>query len=98
MPPPVCPPVLLWWQSLIIGVSGGLSVWLVGILREEYFKWRDKKRVLAFMKKNSTNVLFRTTHAIASHVNLTEDRVIYICSVHPGITRNEKEIEVWRLA
>lgn len=98
MPPTVCPPVLLWWQSLIIGISGGLSVWFVGILREEYFKWRDKKKVFTFMNENPSEFGFRTTHAIASSVNLTEDRVIYICSIHPKIVRNQQEIQVWRLA
>jgi len=40
---------------------------------------------------------FRNTYRIASEVNLTEDRVRYICSNSKEIKRNEKKDEVWSL-
>lgn len=87
------------WQGIFVGASGGTMVWLLNIIREEFFKYRDKKRVLEFLtkeaKKTPPSPDWRTTRVIASFTNLPEDRVKYICSIHEKIARNTLENEVW---
>jgi hypothetical protein len=68
-------------------------VWLID-------KW-DTKRVLGWMKENAgeyANWPYRTTRVIASHNNLTEDRVRYVCSHCPEIymSRGMNE-DLWTL-
>jgi len=88
----------LWWQSVLIGASGGIAVWIAGIIREEYLKWRDKRRVYKCVK-NMINEkdTFTTTWAIANNTNLTEDRVNYICSIHKKISRFTLGHDYWKL-
>jgi hypothetical protein len=89
------------WQGIFVGASGGAMVWLLNITREEYFKYRDKKRVYDFLinqgKKTPPAPDWRTTRVIASFTNLPEDRVRYICSIHEKIARNALDNEVWGL-
>lgn len=79
-------------DGIIIGSVGGA---LAGITTL-FFKWikngiyvcRDKKRIYHWLKeeqKNNTELEYRSTRAIASWTNLTEDRVRYICSIHRKI-------------
>jgi len=65
-------------------------------------KWcdhRDSKKIYKFLlaSKLNTDFTFRTTHAIASKCNLTEDRVEALCASHKKIRRNEKEKQSWTL-
>jgi hypothetical protein len=86
--------------SAVGGGVAGLMVWLADIVRVEYWKRRHKRRILKFFKdevKSGKSWDLRNTYRIASSVNLTEDRVRYICSIHKEIKRNEKEKETWQL-
>ena len=58
----------------------------------------DTKRVLAWLKSESARFDYRSTRAISSFNNLTEDRVRYICSRCPEIimSRGENE-DMWTL-
>jgi hypothetical protein len=91
-----------WWQSVIIGSSGGLTIWFVNFLREQYLIERDKRKIYNFLvsdlREKGSVWKFRNTWAIASNVNLPEDRVRYISSLHKKIKRSEEEGEVWKLA
>ena len=58
---------------VIMGIQWGASTWAT---------YRDSNRVFRWLQENSDvrRQPFRTTRAIASHNNLTEDRVRFICS------------------
>jgi len=88
-------------SDLIIGLVGGLSagtgIWIIDRMRECYLFIRDEKRIVKFFNEKIMNDEFRNTYRIASEVNLTEDRVRYICSNSKEIKRNEKKDEVWSL-
>jgi hypothetical protein len=87
-----------WWQAIIIGASGGLTIFLVGLIKEQILIWRDKRRVYNFLFTDRNSVWkFRNTWTIASNVNLTEERVRFICSIHKKIKRSAEEDEVWQL-
>ena len=78
------------WQSVIIGGTGGaiagITVFLVKNIVSEISYRIEAKSVNAWLKKTvSENRRFRSTRAIASHNNLTIDRVRYICSRHENI-------------
>ena len=77
------------WYGIIIGGAGGavagLTVYLVGHLHSKVIEEIEKRRVLNWLKsstKDNDGERYRSTRAIASWNNLTEDRVRYICSVH----------------
>ena len=79
-------------QSILIGTAGGagagLTVWLVQLLRDRGLVRRDKHVIHTWLRKNTADEdgkSFRSTRAIASWTNLTEDRVRYICSVDERI-------------
>lgn len=80
------------WEGIITGGVGGacagISVLLVSWLGQLCSRKRDQKQIYGWMQNNTTDVKggrFRSTRAISSWNNLTEDRVRYICSVHPKI-------------
>ena len=79
-------------QSILIGTAGGagagLTVWLVQLLRDRGLVRRDKHVIHTWLRNNTADEdgkSFRSTRAIASWTNLTEDRVRYICSVDERI-------------
>lgn len=88
-----------WWQSVIIGSSGGAAVWLLGILREEYLLIRDKRVIYNWLNENSKNSAVgnfsqRTLKAIASATNIPIDRAREVCYKHKKIyptTKTEEE-------
>ena len=91
------------WDGIIIGAAGGaiagLTVWLAQYTHTKTIEYRNKKRVYKWLKEYTTNEpgeQFRSTRAIASWNNLTEDRVRYICSIHDKIflSTGEKE-DMW---
>ena len=91
------------WNGIIIGATGGaiagLTVWFVQYTHMKTIECREKKRVYEWLKANTDNKpgeQFRSTRAIASWSNLTEDRVRYICSIHEKIflSTGEKE-DMW---
>ena len=75
-------------DGIIIGGAGGamagITVWLFKYGHTKFIEWREKKRVYEWLKTNTSNEpgeQFRSTRAIASWNNLTEDWVRYICSI-----------------
>ena len=86
-------------EGIIIAAAGGaiagLTVWLVRLIVTGI----HKGRVYRWLRGNTGDefgMRFRSTRAIASYNNLTEDRVTYICSHHKKIVLSigEKE-EMW---
>lgn len=80
------------WDGILIGGAGGFIAGIsIAAVNGLWMIWKeraDKKKVFGWLSQNSSNMngnKFRTTRAIASHTNLTEDRVRYICSVHERI-------------
>jgi len=58
----------------------------------------DTRRVLAWMKSESASFQYRSTRAISSFNNLTEDRARFICSRCPEIIMSRgKEEDMWTL-
>ncbi len=91
------------WDGIIIGGAGGaiagITVWLVQWAHTKVTERRDKKLIYEWFKSNTSDKpgeQFRSTRAIASWNNLTEDRVRYICSIHDKIflSTGEKE-DMW---
>ncbi|WP_406646892.1 hypothetical protein QEZ52_00370 [Aliisedimentitalea scapharcae] len=79
-------------EGIIVGGAGGavagLTVLLVGWAAKSLQERKEKERVYSWMENNTSpkdGEAFRSTRAIASWNNLTEDRVRYICSKHPKI-------------
>ena len=90
-------------DGIIIGTVGGgiagvmvpFSTWLVSLYRTRC----DKRLVYDWLQQNTADrgkERFRSTRAIASYNNLTQDRVRYICSIHPEIflSTGEKD-DMW---
>ena len=90
-------------NGIIVGGTGGalagITVSVVRFLGTKYADRRDKNRVYNWLKKNSADEpgnQFRSTRAIASWNNLTEDRVRYICSIHKKIFLSTgREEDIW---
>lgn len=80
------------------GAVAGLVLYGVQQGHQKFRDWRETSRVLKWMKSESQGHQYRSTRAIASFNNLTEDRVRFICSQCPQITmsRGEKE-DMWTL-
>ena len=92
------------WEGIITGTAGGASAGIIlallKALHDGYLKRRDTKRVIGWLEKVSDPAQaapWRSTHAIASYTNLTEDRVRYICSESEKIVRSSGERETWGL-
>ncbi|WP_218081240.1 hypothetical protein [Anthocerotibacter panamensis] len=75
-------------------IVGGIG-WLVKAHRDR----RDSAIIYEFLASSNsgTGWTFRSTEAIASHTNLSESRVASLCSSHPKIRRNEKQLQSWTL-
>jgi len=92
------------WEGIVTGAAGGASAGIIimGLqgIKEYYLRNRDTNRILDWLReaaKDSDAKKWRTTHAIASYTNLTEDRVRFLCSTCNKIARSTKEKEVWAL-
>ena len=92
-------------DGIVIGGAGGacagLSVWGVQLWHTRKREKEDKQRVHKWLCDNTadeTGEQFQSTRTIASWTNLTEDRVRYLCSVHPSIflSTDYKE-DLWTL-
>ena len=83
------------------GAIAGLTVWLTQLVQTKILERRDKGRVYRWLLANTANKSdeqFRSTRAIASWTNLTEDRVRYVCSIHSAIFLSTGSREdVWGL-
>lgn len=75
-------------SELAAGAGGGLIVLAV---QSGWSLWRDRQdseAIYAWMAQEAAKPnadTFRSTRAIASHVNMTEERVYSLCSAHPLI-------------
>jgi len=84
-------------DGIIIGGAGGavagITIMLVGYIQKFHLLCRDKEAVFKWLLANTSREgeQFRSTRAIASHTNLTEDRVRYVCSVHDRILMSTGE-------
>lgn len=74
-----------------------IAVLILGIFGWLKFK-RDEKVVAKFLKNSGveTSRTFRTTHAISSATNLSQERIRKVCSKSSNIKRNQKEKESWK--
>jgi hypothetical protein len=92
-------------DGIIIGAAGGAAAGIVvyafGYGHNKLVERVEKNRVYNWLEKNTTNEngnKYRSTRAIASWNNLTEDRVRYICSIHKKIYLSTgKEEDRWSL-
>ena len=92
-------------DGIVIGGAGGaiagLTIWIIQSVKEQYYKNKDCKTVYSWLKKNTSRDVgqkFRSTRAIASHNNLTVDRVRYICSIDNRIFLSTgKKDDLWAL-
>ena len=90
------------WFALVVGLFGGFGVWIAQYLKEEVTKYFDKKKVYNWLSANvgtgQQDQLWRKTRTIASHTNLTHDRIEYICSIHPDIVESvERNEGLWSI-
>lgn len=93
------------WDGIIIGGVGGaiaaLTVSLVVGTRQVLVEKADKDKVYKWMKfntKDDEGDKYRSTRAIASWNNLTEDRARYICSIHTEIYLSTgREKDMWSI-
>lgn len=70
------------------GAIGGIMVYLVQYLHNKILDWSESKRIHHWLGENTSDKRgegYRSTRAIASFNNLTQDRVRYLCSIHDGI-------------
>jgi hypothetical protein len=79
-------------DGVIIGGAGGaiagITVYLVQYLHTKAKDWLEARSVYTWLKMNTVDERgrrYRSTRAIASWCNLTEDRVRQLCSHHKGI-------------
>ena len=82
------------------GAIAGLMVWCTKQLTAYWEKEKDCKTVYGWLKDNTSKggIQFRSTRAIASHNNLTMDRVRYICSVDDRMfLSTAKREDMWAL-
>ncbi len=88
------------------GAIAGLAIWLIQLSRERVTVKKDKNRVYnylcnetkdyrgsGFVYDPATDQRCVSTKNIASHTNLTQDRVRYICSIHEEIIPNYEVLE-----
>lgn len=92
-------------NGILIGGAGGaiagLTIWLVQYAHDKVVRKIESDRVYKWLKENTTKEntteepgeQFRSTRAIASWNNLTEDRVRHICSIDERIFLSTGEEE-----
>lgn len=84
-------------QSIIASLIVAFLIWLISWLRSN----NDTKKIISYMEESreKTSHVFKSTHAISSAINISEEKVRKICSKNTKIKRNEKEKEKesWRL-
>jgi hypothetical protein len=90
-------------DGIVIGAAGGsiagITVWLVQYIHDKVTQKVESNRLYNWLKKNTSNEpgdQFRSSRAIASWNNLTQERVRYICSVDKRIflSTGEKD-DMW---
>lgn len=79
-------------KGILIGAGGtvlsGLVAYFFSPIPRFIIDRSESNRIYNWLKNNSSEVsgvTFRSTRTIASHCNLTEDRVMILCSKHKKI-------------
>lgn len=82
-------------STLIGAIIISIITWLLRFIQST----KDTNSILTFLKasKDDAEYTFRSTEAIASDANLTENRVALLCAKHPKVKRNTNEKQSWRL-
>ena len=78
------------WPLIVIGIAA-----LAGLMWQSRKMTEDTNKIISLLDNGDYD--FRSTHAIASNTNLSEDRVRALCSKNRQIRRNENEKESWTL-
>ena len=85
-------------DQIIVLFVGGVAVLGIKLLIEYIKEKLHKKRIYNWLYKatKQKDEKWRTTRAISSHNNLTEDRVRDICSAHDKIVSSTgKKEDLW---
>ena len=93
------------WDGIVIGGAGGaiagIMVYVIQYAHQKIVDCLDSKRIRTWLGKNfpvEKGCKYRSTRAIASYNNLTEDRVRYLCShddkMHLSTGENE---DLWSI-
>jgi len=90
-------------DGIVIGSAGGaiagLTVWFIQYAHDKVINHLESKRIYTWLNENTENIKgnqFRSTRAISSWTNLTEDKVRYLCSVDNRIFLSTGENEdIW---
>ena len=83
---------------ILIALTGAALIALVFWLVKRFKTFRESSRIYHWLDKVTSpkdGKRWRSTVAIASHTNLTEDRVRLLCRQHKMIVRSSKKNEVW---
>lgn len=86
-------------NNLGSGLATFVVIAFITWLWNKYRNWSDSKKIYAFLltSKTETDYIFRSTEAISSHTQITENRVAELCSKHEKIKRNEEAKQSWQL-
>ncbi len=82
------------------GAVAGIVIMAIQGLRAMWLDCRDAGRVFRWLKETTAQSVYpwRSTRAIASYTNLTQDRVRFVCSQDERIKLSTKDDnEVWGL-
>ena len=91
------------YEGIIIGAVGGafagIFIWFMGLIWGKIIDGCDRRKVRIWLEKNTAlkapaENFMRSTRAIASHNNFTEDRVSYLCSSSTKITLSTADLKV----
>ena len=84
-----------FFLNLIAGLFSVFILWLIRFTKKKI----DEIKTVNFLKKSSgsTSYKFRSTHFLASHLNMTENKIRQICNSSRKISRNSKKKETWKL-
>ncbi|MEM6781673.1 MAG: hypothetical protein AAF569_07400 [Pseudomonadota bacterium] len=78
----MCEPTLA--TGILIGSLGGffagIGIAVANFLARKFFDHQDTQKILNWLKTNTSEDKFRSTKAISSWCNLTQDRVRELCS------------------
>ena len=86
-------------NQIIIGIVSGIAIIIIiGVINMIKVKI-DTSTIISFLKNSvkTTDNTFRSSHAISSETNLSEERVRNLCSKSKLIKRNTNERESWQL-
>ncbi len=92
-------------EGIIVGGAGGavagITISLIQFCGQKIRDYVEGRRIYLWLEVNSSNNRgnkFRSTRAIASWNNLTEDRVRYLCSTHKKIYQSTGQKEdMWSI-